>query len=535
MKNISIPAVLFIVITGCQGGHPRIHSISPYIGSMGEPITITGSFFGNERGESFVTIAGAQPTSTSYLYWQDNEISFRTPEFGDAGLVHVHVRGRRSNGVLFANEATIPRQVSQIRHGPQITAINPTAGSVGSVVSITGTGFGSSRGNSGVFFSWTSVTPAAMPAEARIPEFTDVLESEFGYELWTDREIRVRVPDGAMSGSMGIHTTRDNSPFIYFDVINRPGTKIFRDKRNYMISQTLSITIGQAESPNTLYLWIPHPVASASQRNIELLSGNIEPFMANHRETSLFKLDDLASNSEVRISLTWRVEVFGVETTVQHQAIRQGTAQPNGFFTRSTDQIPSDNPRIRSLVTTIIAREQNPYLRSRRIYDWMLNELTFVSDQVDGDIFSVLDAKETDSYLAAMLFCTLLRAAGIPSQPVAGILVSRNRQTMNHYWAEFWIDSLGWIPVDPAMGANAVPAIFGIQADRAGFYFGNTDSQRIAFSRGFTSLSPMDPRGRTVTHNRSFSLQSPWEEVVGGIESYSSHWGGIIITGIYVQ
>jgi transglutaminase-like putative cysteine protease len=155
-------------------------------------------------------------------------------------------------------------------------------------------------------------------------------------------------------------------------------------------------------------------------------------------------------------------------------------------------------------------------------------------NQSAGDIFNALETKKIDPYLAALLYCTLLRSSGVPCQPVAGVLVSRSRQTMNHYWAEFWIDGFGWIPVDPAMGADAIPAPFAIE-ERPNFYFGNIDSQRIAFSRGFTILSPMDPNGRTVAHNRSYSLQNLREEVVGGIESYSSLWGDITITGIYVQ
>jgi transglutaminase-like putative cysteine protease len=118
---------------------------------------------------------------------------------------------------------------------------------------------------------------------------------------------------------------------------------------------------------------------------------------------------------------------------------------------------------------------------------------------------------------------------------VAGVLIDRDRQTIHHYWAEFWIDGLGWIPADPAMGASAPEtAPFSTHPNRAGYYFGSIDSQRIAFSRGFSSLSLMDPRGRTVTRGRSYSLQNLWEEAVG-IDHYTSLWGDIIITGMYIQ
>ena len=507
---------------------------------MGEPVTITGSFFGSEREESsYVTMAGAPPTSMSYLQWHDDQIIFRIPEFGEAGLIYVHVKGKKSNGVLFANQATLPRmaQEDEMGHGPRIASILPQSGHTGSLVSISGTGFGSSRGISGVFFSWSAEVPAAMPAEARIPEFIEVSDSDFGYELWTEREIRVRVPDGAISGNMEVHTARGRSLPVFFDVVNRPGTKTFRDKRSYTINQSVNIRIINAEPPNALYLWVPRPADSASQRNIELLSSSTLPFIGGYKGTSLFKLDDMTARSEEHISLSWKIEVYGVETSIRPQSIRQETNSPiNDMYMHSGPHLPSDDTIIKEQAAAILGRERNPYIKAQKIYEWMLGQFDFRQDQTDGSIFTALEKKQADSYLASLLYCTLLRSAGIPSLPVAGVLVSRDLQTLNHWWVEFWIDGFGWIPVDLAMGAGAVPAQFSPNPDQtANFYFGNIDSQRIAFSRGFTSLSHMDPWGRTVTHNRSYALQNVWEEAVGGIESHSSLWGAITITGMYAQ
>jgi hypothetical protein len=89
--------------------------------------------------------------------------------------------------------------------------------------------------------------------------------------------------------------------------------------------------------------------------------------------------------------------------------------------------------------------------------------------------------------------------------------------------------------VDPALGAGAAPPSFVLRADRERYYFGNLDNQRISFSRGFTVLSPMDPRSRTLARERDYALQSLWEEAVGGLESYSSVWSDIIVNGVYYQ
>jgi len=539
MKNNTL--WLFIMcslLTGCRFHMPVIHSIHPQIGTMGEPITIKGVYFGKERNESYVTIAGVQPTNRTYLNWSDNEITLRIPELAEAGLIYVYVKGKKSNGVLFANQATVPVQVQggETGAGPRIISMTPHAGAIGALVSISGTGFGSSRGNGGVFFTWNAQAPASAPVEARLPEFTEVSETDFGYDLWTDREIRVRVPDGAAAGTMEVRTARGPSPPMVFDITGRPGTKTLGNKRSYTISYSVNVKTGEAHTPNTLYLWIPHPAESSSQRNMELLLSSMEPFVENYRGVGLYKIDNMAANSDAQIRLSWKVDVYSVETSVLPQSIRVESNSPiTEAYTQNIAPLPADDPRIKDRAAAILGRERNPYVKAQRIYEWMTGGELVWESQSRGDIFNVLQTKHTDTYLAALLYCTLLRSAGVPCQPVAGVLVSRNRQTMNHYWAEFWIDGFGWIPVDPAMGAGAVPAPFAIPEEKANFYFGNIDSQRIAFSRGFTMVSPMDPRGRTVAHSRSYSLQNLREEVIGGIESYSSLWGDITITGIYIQ
>jgi transglutaminase-like putative cysteine protease len=192
----------------------------------------------------------------------------------------------------------------------------------------------------------------------------------------------------------------------------------------------------------------------------------------------------------------------------------------------------------------VTGREQNPYLKARRIYDYLLNEVAIHWPPPEGGspeaplaktLPDLVEAKRADPYLAALFFCALARAAGVPAIPVSGALIDRNRIAASHYWAEFWVEGFGWIPVDPTLGGGAAPSSFVLRADRANYYFGNLDNQRISFSRGFTALSQMDPRSRVLTRERDYALQSLWEEAAGGLESYSSFWSEIIINGVYYQ
>jgi hypothetical protein len=74
-----------------------------------------------------------------------------------------------------------------------------------------------------------------------------------------------------------------------------------------------------------------------------------------------------------------------------------------------------------------------------------------------------------------------------------------------------------------------------VREDHAAYYFGSLDNQRITFSRGQAALSQMDPRGRVAVRARDYALQNLWEEAVGGLESYSSLWSDVTITGVYVH
>jgi transglutaminase-like putative cysteine protease len=438
--------------------------------------------------------------------------------------------------MLFSNQATMPALVQgeDMGMGPRIVSVSPQAGPIGGLVTISGGGFGSFRDQSAVLFSWNAEPVPAAPVEERKAEMVEVFDTEMGYELWSEREIRVRVPDGAVNGNIEVRTPRGTSRPFYFEIAGKPGTKIFRDKRTYTVAYSVDIRTREVTEPNTLYLWTPNPIISAAQRKAETLSRSPEPFVENYRGTALFKLNNLASGSTVSINQSWLVEVYAQETSIRVQSVKE-SGSPVAIHLGPSPLLPADDPRVTSLVAAIIGRERNPYSKAQRIYEWLIREINIGSTPLSGGLIEALERKEADPYMAALFFCTLARAAGIPALPSAGVLINRNRQTNRHYWAEFWIEDFGWVPLDPALGAGAAPEGFNLREDHRTWYFGNLDSSRVTFSRGQTILSQMDPRGRTAVRSREFALQNLWEEAVGGLEAYSSLWGDITVTGVYAQ
>jgi transglutaminase-like putative cysteine protease len=267
-----------------------------------------------------------------------------------------------------------------------------------------------------------------------------------------------------------------------------------------------------------------------------VLNRSSEPFIENYRGASLYQLMNLNPGTKEQINLSYVAEVYAVESGIRYQDIKQDLSSPiQVVYTQSAPLIPSDDPDIAAQAAAIVGRERNPYIKAQKIFQWILKEKDLQAPPLPGGAIEGLKEKSADSYRASLLFCALARAAGVPAIPAAGVLVDRNQRATRHYWAEFWIDSFGWTPVDPALSAGAAPDGFLLREDHEAFYFGSLDNQRITFSRGLSALSQMDARGRITARSRDYSLQNLWEEATGGLESYSSLWSDVTITGLYVQ
>ena len=539
-----------LFFAACGAETPRILMIDPHFAVVGQKLTIMGEGFGDEQGESFVTIGGVRPTMSSYLGWSDNKIVLTIPDFGESGLIYVHRRNHRSNPVLFSTLGSLPEfPTRQVSYAPIITQVSPASAAIGELIVIQGNGFGGRRDGGAVLFNWAVERQPYTPMEASTVPLIEARGHTGAYEAWSEREIRVRVCDGAAGGIVQVATPRDKSNAVPFEVGAKPGVKTIKDKRTYSISYSVDVRAENAAPPNNLYLWCPFPASTAAQLNKETLLGSSKPFVEDYRGVSLYRLNDLKSGDGRQISVSYLVDVYTVETQVRPEQVKPYTDSPvRKTWTLPSAFVPSDDPAVKELAADFIGRERNPYLKAYSIYNRFLKEFTVTAGITGYSVHEAISKKSVDPYTAAMLYCALCRASGIPAIPVAGILCARTGSASPHYWVEFWIDEFGWIPVDPALGAgifanfttdpaDATPSpsgeSFKPRNDHETYYFGNMDNQHLIFSFGETNLSQIDVRGRVVSRELNYALQNIWEEASGGIEAYSSHWSDVNVIGVY--
>jgi len=161
---------------------PKITSLSATSGAVGASVAITGTNFGAMQGTSTVTFNGTAATPTG---WSTGSIMVPVPAGATTGNIVITIGGVVSNGVNF----TVV---------PTITSLSPASGTVGTFVTIAGTGFGSTQGTNTVTFNGTTATTIMS---------------------WGATSIVAAVPTGASTGNVVVNASGVNSNGVNFAVV----------------------------------------------------------------------------------------------------------------------------------------------------------------------------------------------------------------------------------------------------------------------------------------------------------------------------
>ncbi len=512
---------------------PVIDALNPPVSESGELVTITGSHFGTMRSDSYVELGGNRLISSAYSTWTDDSIQLIIPYNANDGLLYVVTPVGRSNPVVFTCRTTIPVPVKPDAETllPAISSLNVNQAAIGSAITITGNHFGTLRNGSRVWFT-------ASVGKSKDQTIIACSESDSDYLFWSDQEIQVRVPDGAESGYLYLETSKGLSNKLPFTVTSSAGSKTYRDERIYMIELTADISNVVSSEQGIITLYTPFPPTNSWQRISLMTESSPEPVVEKYLNTVVHQIPvKTGLTQKTAVKSVFKVHVWNVETNITNKSAKQGTAASTYYeaYTRSDSLVPSDDPAVIELSDSIVGKEKAPYNRAKLIYDHLTTEMTLLTGNrpAEASVLDVLETGEADSYDLSILFAALCRAQGIPAIPVSGVLVHNDLSTENHWWCEFYLDSVGWIPVDPGLGAGKSFVSLQEIDDTQKWYFGNIDSQHIAFSRGNNTIKSAQQSGKKVYRPKTFALQSVWEEASAETTSYSSYWSPVVVRGVY--
>ncbi len=163
----------------------------------------------------------------------------------------------------------------------------------------------------------------------------------------------------------------------------------------------------------------------------------------------------------------------------QVNAVDPGTVE-DGSEKRYLEEKPPHilfTPYLRNLARRIVGDERNPYLRAKRIYDWITTRVrySYVREYCTYENIPEFVASELrgDCGMQALLFITLCRIAGVPARWQSGWFITPH-SAGPHDWAQFHVSPYGWLPADLSFGGSRRD-----EPRRREFYFGNLDAFRM--------------------------------------------------------
>ena len=198
------------------------------------------------------------------------------------------------------------------------------------------------------------------------------------------------------------------------------------------------------EQTVTITKIVPEPVAiledaATGNRIIEWIA---EPVEAYESTTSFFHYEFELTQHRVLF------EIDAADVKPYDKSAADYVKYTSSEIWIQTDGVILDEAR------KIVGRETNPWLQANLIYDWIMNNLTFVpGGSGERDAKSTLRGRRGDCGQYSCLFSALSRSVGIPTRTMANVWTGGGA----HISSEVLLEGLGWVPMDTSLGQMLLP------------------------------------------------------------------------------
>ncbi len=238
-------------------------------------------------------------------------------------------------------------------------------------------------------------------------------------------------------------------------------------------------------------LWIPVPSDCQGQQvqSVEILrpagaSIAVEEKYGNHIFHKRFSAprEDL---NELGAALAFdvvRQEVVIPEAKDLTSSKRVEPPAELDVYLQPTRLIPIDG-RIALMAIDLKIGAKEPIRAGRFLYDYLIETMTYnwkAEGAGQGDVRWACDSKTGDCSDYHSMFIALCRASGIPADHEFGFPIRteepQGRIPSYHCWARFWVDGIGWIPLDISEADK--------HAELLSYNFGSLSARLLKLSHG---------------------------------------------------
>lgn len=371
-------------------------------------------------------------SSQAIRSWTGDLIVFQVPESMRSGMLRIRTDTGSSNEVFIVNAREIP--VTAEAGLPEVRNVTSINLFPGALVTIQGDNFGTRHG--GAFLEFRSDTPQET---LRIPA------ESFWIREWSARTIRITIPPGIPAGQVTV--LLNGVPLaVGFTSLPPEGTKEDHDPRSWEVVREVRVPESWRDArPEELQL----PILPEQPHVAAIRHGLVAP---EHNES----VEEVAP--EVTVYHVDRVDRRAVRWTIGTVAptatlLEEEFAAAFRLYLGSDGGVSVRNPRVDQLRRSQVNLRNTIPDIARRIHVVVQDTLE-PDPEGTVDLGEALDGAGARAEVFADLAVALLRISGLPARRHFGYLITDDGGVVAHAWAEVFFPRLGWVPMDPALGAG---------------------------------------------------------------------------------
>lgn len=305
----------------------------------------------------------------------------------------------------------------------------------------------------------------------------------------------------------------------------------------------------------TYEVWMVGPRQGEDMRNVKMISASPAPTkISKGKDTDAeFVYYDFAPDGYLPKELTAQVswEFTTLETYAYWQGLPRVEYDKNSelYKTYTKMEAPiNSHPTLQKIARKCIPENDPTDYKTTALncYNWLVQNFHYDLDQDARIIYTGFQGM-TDSYRAwenktgqcdeiSNVLCSMLRSAGIPARPAAGLVHAAANNEIGspggHAWTEFYLPEVGWVPMDATWGVNPgtiEPLMSGLGSRRkipnVDYYFGKHDPYRIVMFKDWNYTLQPAPKTKGVAKTEQFMVG--YTDRTSGIRDVVSGWEGV--------
>ena len=261
------------------------------------------------------------------------------------------------------------------------------------------------------------------------------------------------------------------------------------------------VEVKQADLPpgKTVRAWFPYPLLAGAVQNIRTVSvrpaGTLKCAPDIESDIGIAYLEvKRPATEDLTIELEVTFDAYHTDCVIDPESIPPYDKESELYrrFTRSEQQMALTAP-LQELARSVVGKEQNPYRKARKLYDWVCDHITynFVWRWRDATFTfgcaseEVRERRIGDCVIQSVFYAALCRSVGVPARVCNGPIFPPGTKN-DHVWAEVYLPQYGWLPVDVTYSevASMVPGLTDAQRRRIrDFFFARMDRYRVCTQR----------------------------------------------------